>query len=202
MPASTPDIFLGRQPIFDRERRVIAHELLFRGAPDSDGAHVTDDARATRQVVDRAFRELGIRTVVGKSRAFVNLCGESLMSRMVETLPPEQVVLEILETVDIDERIVQRCRELRKKGYRLALDDVFRYSAASEPLFDIVDIVKIDVLLVEPGALGTLVKRLRLHDARLLAEKVDCRERARECLDLGFDLFQGFFFGRPMTLGA
>jgi len=202
MPAHTPDVFLGRQPILDRDRHVIAHELLFRPAPNADEAHVIDDALATRQVIDRAFGELGIHTVVGKARAFVNLCGESLMSPMVETLPREQVVLEILETVDIDERTVRRCRKLKAKGYRLALDDVSHYSEACEQLLDIVDIVKIDVLLVEPGALGELVRRLRLHDARLLAEKVECRERARECLELGFDLFQGFFFGRPVTLGA
>lgn len=202
MSCTIPDVFLGRQPILDRNHRPVAYELLFRASPNDDVAHVSDDAQATRWVIDRAFRQLGIRTVVGRSRAFVNLCAESLISPMIEALPREQVVLEILETVEVDARIVRRCRDLKAKGYRLALDDVSCYSDACEALLGLIDIIKIDVLLVEPGALASLVRRLRSYDTRLLAEKVDSRERARECLALGFDLFQGFFFGRPVMLGA
>lgn len=196
------DVFLGRQPILDRERRVIAYELLFRASAYADEAHVTNDALATTQVIDRAFRELGLRAVVGRSKAFINVGAESLASRQIETLPPDRVVLEILETVDFDEGVVRRCRELKAKGYSLALDDVFCYGERCEPLLDVVDIVKIDVLLVDPYALRELVRRLRLRDTCLLAEKVDNLERARQCRALGFDLFQGFFFGRPVTLSG
>lgn len=71
-----------------------------------------------------------------------------------------------------------------------------------EPLLDIVDVVKIDILQLEPEALERLVRRLRLHPAKLLAEKVDTLERARRCVELGFDLFQGYFFARPSLLMA
>ncbi len=202
MRTRSPDVFLGRQPIFDRQRRVFAYELLFRGDALACEAHVRDDVAATHQVLDCAFNALGIHTVVGKSYAFVNLCTESLMSRHVERLPRERVVLELLETIDVDDAVVHRCRELKAKGFRLALDDVSGYGEACERLLDIVDIVKIDVLQVAPGALAELVARLRLRRTRLLAEKVDCVERARQCTALGFDLFQGFFYGRPVTLPA
>lgn len=196
------DIFLARQPIRDRERRVVAYELLFRSSAYGTEAHVSDDAVATAGVVARAFHDIGLCTVVGKSSAFVNLNAESLMSGMIETLPKNQVVLEVLETVDIDEQIVRRCRALKEKGYRLALDDFFRYSEAYDPLLEIADIVKIDVLQLDPASLSELVKRLKLWPAKLLAEKVDTRERVRQCLALGFDLFQGFFFDRPVVLAA
>lgn len=200
MRTDRSDIFLGRQPILDREQRLVAYELLYRNSAQEKEALVTDDLLATARVIKHAFHDLGISTVVGESRAFVNVCAESLMSRVIETLPQDRVVLEILETVEVDDRIVQRCRQLKAKGYRLALDDFCRFNEAHEPLLDIVDVVKIDLTLVEPGGLRELVRRLKLRPARLLAEKVDSAERARECLALGLDMFQGFFFSQPVVL--
>lgn len=195
-------VFLGRQPILDGRLRVIAYELLFRGSGDLAEARVCDDAVATRRVVSRAFRDIGIRTVVGQAAAFVNVDAESLLDSMIETLPREQVVLELLETVEISDQLIERCRVLTARGYRIALDDFCSYSDAYDPLLDIADIVKIDVLQLDPDALMKLVRKLKLWPTRLLAEKVETMERARECVRLGFDLFQGFLFGRPELLAG
>lgn len=193
------DVYLARQPILDCRRRVIAYELLFRGdCPDE--AHVRDDAVATARVISQAFGRLGLRSVVGGAAAFVNVDVEMLHSRRLEKLPRQQVVLELLETVHIDRAVVERCAELKQLGYRLALDDVFAIDATHEPLLELVDVVKIDILKLDPPALAALVTRLRLHGVRLLAEKVDTPQRARHCHALGFDLFQGFLFGRPALL--
>ena len=202
MRNQSSDVFLGRQPILNRQRQVVAYELLFRSSADSFCAGVTDDALATACVVTGAFHTIGIRTVVGGCRAFINLDAEWLLSSKVETLPKEQVVLELLETVQIDEQILRRCRALKQKGYRLALDDFFRYVSAYEPLLEFVDIVKVDVSRLDTASLSTLVQRLRLSPAKLLAEKVDTLQQARQCVALGFDLYQGFFFGQPAVLTA
>lgn len=196
------DLFLGRQPILDRRRNVVAYELLFRASASHTEACVADDARATACVVSAAFDRIGIRTVVNGARAFVNLDAEWLLSRRVEALPKDQVVLEILETVEIDAQILRRCRALKAKGYRLALDDFTRYCEDWEPLLDIVDIVKVDVKQLDAATLTALVRRLKLRPVRLLAEKVDTMARARQCLALGFDLFQGFLYGRPVVLAS
>jgi c-di-GMP-related signal transduction protein len=109
-------------------------------------------------------------------------------------------VLELLETIEIDTRVIARCRELKAHGFKLALDDFFHYSEAYDAVLDLIDIVKIDTQRLDHDSLSDLVSRLRLWPARLLAEKVQTLERARLCLALGFELFQGFFFGRPTLL--
>lgn len=193
------EVFLGRQPILDRRRNIVAYELLFRSGP-VDEALFGDGAAATDQVIRQAFRQAGIRTLVGDRPAFVNVDAPTLLGAGVEALPREQVVIELLETIVIDDAIVARCRDLKAQGFRLALDDIVRCEAAHEPLLDLVDIVKIDVLQLDPERLATLVRRLRRWPPRLLAEKVETLQGARACLDLGFSLFQGFYFGRPATL--
>lgn len=200
MSAST-DVFLARQPILDRYRKVLAYELLFRGEAAGE-AHVSDDARATAQVIAQAFSRHGLNSVVGTCTGFVNIDAEMLMSRRIERLPRQRVVLELLETVVVDDKVLERCAALRREGYRLALDDFCAIDGAHEPLLELVDIVKIDVLQLDDQALEQLVRRLRRYRPRLLAEKVDTLARARHCFALGFDLFQGYFFCRPAALSA
>lgn len=191
------DIYLSRQPILDRCGQTVAYELLYRESAGAQQASVGDDARATSRVVRRAFGELGVNTVLGPCRGFVNVDAEFLCSRAVERLPRSSVVLEILETVDVDSTVVRRCAQLRHRGFRFALDDVCSLRDDHISLIGLVDIVKIDLLGLGTDSLADLVDRLRPYGALLLAEKVSTVEQARSCLQMGFSLFQGYLFARP-----
>lgn len=170
------DVYLGRQPILDREQRVVAYELLFR-AGDSGGAQVTDDVQATASVIQHAFGELGVSTVLGGQLGFINISTELLLSDLIELLPKQQVVLELLETVAASDAVVERCHALKQQGFRLALDD-FVYDDSFHPLLELADIVKVDLLQHTPATLDALVGQLRNWPVRLLAEKVDSAEQA------------------------
>jgi c-di-GMP-related signal transduction protein len=194
------DIFLGRQPILDRDQRIVAYELLFR-AGDTPGVTVTDDMHATASVIHHAFSEMGAQTVLGSQLGYINISAEMLLSDMVELLPKAQVVLELLETINVDETVIERCRALKQQGFTLALDD-FVFNESRRPLLAIVDIVKVDLLLHSQDELRTAVDQLKQWPVKLLAEKVDSAEQAAYCHSLGFDLFQGYYFARPLVLSA
>jgi len=194
------DIFLGRQPILDREQRIVAYELLFRTA-DTTSVTVTDDMQATASVIQHAFGEMGVQTVLGTQLGFINVSADMLLSDMVELLPRAQVVLELLETIIVTEAVIERCRALKQRGYMLALDD-FVFADSHRPLLALVDIVKVDLLLHTQDELRAVVSQLKPWPVKLLAEKVDSAEQAAYCHALGFDLFQGYFFARPAVLTA
>jgi len=67
---------------------------------------------------------------------------------------------------------------------------------------DHVDIVKVDLLGRERAAVEEDVARLSGRDLTLLAEKVETREDHEYCLELGFELFQGYFFCKPERMEA
>ena len=194
------EIFLGRQPILDRNERLVGYELLFR-AGLRNASNVHDDVQATASVISHAFGQFGASAVLGHCRGFINFSAEMLFSDLIELLPRDQVVLELLETVEITEEVVARCRRLKADGYSIALDD-FVYDEAYLPLLDIVDVVKIDLLQCEREQLPQLVSTLRRWPVELVAEKVDSREQAQYCRELGFDLFQGYYFARPSILSS
>jgi len=201
MKSSRDNMYLGRQPIFDRRQNLVAYELLYRSGQYAE-AHVTDDAGATAEVIRRSFKRIGINTVLGGSAGFLNVDAEMLFSKQIDALPVDRLVLELLETVEINDNIIERCSELKQRGFHLALDDVSSYSDRYEPLFEIADIIKIDLPLLDQDGLAALVKRLKPYTGKLLAEKVETWERVEECMALGFELFQGFVLARPSLLPA
>jgi EAL and modified HD-GYP domain-containing signal transduction protein len=193
------EIFLGRQPILDRSQNLVAYELLFRSGTSLE-ADVIDDVSASASVIVNAYTELGLENVLGKKRGFINVNAELLMSDMIHLLPKKQVVLELLETITITNQVVNRCDELRRAGYQLALDDVVEMTDPIKRLLPLVNIVKIDLLGVAEGALMNLFGQLKSRRVLLLAEKVESIEQARQCREIGFDMFQGYHFARPQVI--
>jgi c-di-GMP-related signal transduction protein len=198
------DIFIARQPIVDRKESLVAFELLFRSTHSATASGVVeaDDTHATAQVLVNAFGEMGLADVLGAHRGFINLNTELLHSDLIELLPKQQVMLELLETIKIDAAIIARCHELKAKGFSLALDDVVELSDDIKPLLNIVEVIKLDLTLIDPARLPALVKEFKRYPVKLLAEKVEDREQARRCMDMGFDLFQGYHFARPEMLSG
>jgi EAL and modified HD-GYP domain-containing signal transduction protein len=194
------DIFIARQPIVDRKENLVAFELLFRSAHSSTESGVLDDTHATAQVLVNAFGEMGIADVLGAHRGFINLNAEILHSDLIELLPKQQVMLELLETITIDAAIIARCHELKAKGFSLALDDVVELTDDIKPLLSIVEVVKLDLMLIDPARLPVLLKELKRYPVKLLAEKVEDHEHAKRYMEMGFDLFQGYHFARPEML--
>lgn len=192
-------VALARQPILDRNERLVAYELLFRRIGDRR-AVITDAMGATAHVLNTSLAEIGLDALLGGRLAFLNVEAGFLRSDYVLLLPPEQVVLELLEDIDAGAATVARCVELKEHGFTLALDDFDGRRGDLAPLLELADVVKVDLTLVAPEALPALVERLRKPGRRLLAEKVETAAEFQRCRDLGFDLFQGYFFARPQTM--
>ncbi len=191
--------FLARQPILDRSGAVVAYELLFRATATDTASRALDPTLTTAEVLAGAFNEMGARQVLRDRIAFVNLGSELLCTDLIELLPKERVVIEILEDVEPTPDLVARVRELRTLGYRFALDD-YVHRPAYGPLLDLAEFVKIDVLAVPPADVEAWVRELRPRGLRLLAEKVERRPQHAWAEGAGFDLFQGHYFARPETL--
>ena len=194
------EFFLARQPILGRDQHLVAFELLFRTAGATE-AHVTDDVAATAAVISHAS-QLGMETVVGSQLAFVNVTEAALMSDYVRFLPPDKVILEILETVKASPHLIARIEELRTLGFKFALDDIVAESADFTAFVDLVDVIKVDVKAVDPQRLPGLTASLHLLGKTLLAEKVETLEEFRHCLALGFEYFQGYYFARPTIMSG
>ncbi len=192
------DIFIGRQPIYDRQQGVYAYELLFRSA-QQNVANIVDGDRATSEVIVNTFMEIGLNNIVGDRLAFINLTRAFFVDETTISLPRDRVVLELLEDIEADEEVVAGVERLCRQGYSIALDD-FIYHESLQPLVELADIIKIDIMALDQDEIRDHVTQLRKHPLRLLAEKVETREEFDFCMALGFDYFQGYFFAQPKII--
>ena len=187
------EMLIGRQPIFDREFKVIAYEVLYRGTKEEA------DAEKTAAVIVESLIDIGIEKLAGSLPLFFNIDEAFLLheTELTQALPPEQVYFEILETVEPTAAVLDGCRALRDKGYRVALDDVISIEQA-RPFIDCVDVLKIDWKAAENPA--AIMREFRRHDVRFLAEKVETYEEMEAAKALNADLYQGYFFCKPQQV--
>ncbi len=215
----TPSGFsrIGRQGIYDRNGSLVANELLFRGIDHSRSAlpeswdAVRNDATAaadiaaagdaaTSQVISATFGDFGLAELSGGRPLFLNVTRSFLIGDLPLPFGPEGVVLEILETITVDDELMAGLSALRERGFELAVDDYVGDEERAR-LLEIAQVVKIDVPLV--GArLDDVVAKCRnlAPEARLVAERVETLDSLHRTSDAGFELFQGYFFQRPALL--
>ena len=194
-------VHVGRQPIFDKTGDVVAYELLFRGSMDAVEAG-RRDTYATSQVIVNTFTEFGIDEVVGDRTCFINMTREFLTGELALPFGPEQVVLEVLETVMVDEDVIAGITALVAQGYRIALDD-FVYGSGHERLLPLASYVKLDMLQGDLSHLDEIVKACReFPDIQIVAEGLETGEHLALSNRYGFELRQGYVLSRPQVLTA
>ena len=163
--------YVARQPIVDDRLQVFGYELLCRGS-NPDGPWLGPKNHASARVVDDAVLSIGLEALALGKRAFLNLSREILLSDALAMLPPEQIVLEILEDVQVDREVIDMCRSLHTRGFTIALDD-FTLGSSAEALLPFARIVKVDVRATPAAEWAPLASRLKKNGVRLVAEKVE-----------------------------
>jgi c-di-GMP-related signal transduction protein len=198
-PAPSALVYLGRQPILGHGGALQAYELLFRANSDNQ-AIVRDNFEATAYVVARTFGEFGLADAIGPHIGYLNFSRDLLFSDIVHLIPPDRFVLEILEDTVFDAELIARCAELRREGFRLAMDDVTEWTPELAEAIRHVDIVKVDFLACDRTRLSKLAGLLKRERKTMLAEKIETHADFELAKMLGFELFQGYFFARPQVL--
>lgn len=194
------DIYIARQPIFNKDMSIFGYELLHRGNPENHYGN-EDHSRATAELVRNSFLVLDFDNLTDGTKGFINFTQDLLEAEIPQILPKEKVIVEILETVEASDLIIEVCKKLKKEGYILALDDLIfdRTDYDYTPLIELADIIKIEFPSADKKKQRELLKKYK-NKVTFLAEKVESREEFREAAEMGYDLFQGYFFCKPMMM--
>jgi len=193
------EVFVARQPIFDRAREVYGYELLFRPDDSTNACDGPQSSELTTQVIANALLSIGLDNIVCGKKAFLNFNNELLAGGAYSMLPKESTVLEILETVEPTEQLFNLCRGLKQQGYTFALDD-YVGDSRMEPLTEIAQLIKIDIQITSREAQEKMLRTYRPRGIAVLAEKVETPEEYEWAKRAGYDYFQGYFFARPAVM--
>lgn len=188
--------YAARQPILDKNKNLYAYELLFRDSIDNVFPDVCGD-EATSKMIEASRFNMGISEFTANKPAFINFTAETMSKGYPEMLTTDEVVVEILETVKPGKKLLALCKDLFEKGYTLALDD-YEHQPVWAHFYPYIKIIKIDIQQSGIEEISRVKEAIRsFPDIKILAEKVETYEEYEQALDLGCELFQGFFFSKP-----
>jgi EAL and modified HD-GYP domain-containing signal transduction protein len=197
---STMDVFVARQPIFDRRQKVFAYELLFRdGFEDYYNSENAD--HTTSSVLTSSFISIGIGELTHGKTAFVNFSRQMLIDQIATAFPKNLLAVEVLEDVEVDKEVIAACKKLKRAGYTIVLGD-FVFDGKHDPLIELTDIIKIDFLNSTLEKQESIRRALGNNGIKFLADKVEIRETFDQALKMGYDYFQGYFFSIPDIVSA
>lgn len=204
------EVFVARQPIFNNKLEVCAYEILYRMGDKADliadgdlttSELIADGDLATSEVIAGSFLLIGLETLTGGRRAFINFTSNLLLDGTAALLPKETCAIEVLENVEPSPEILTVLHNLKRQGYCIVLDD-FVFNRKLCPLVELADIVKVDFLTTPNEEKFNLVKRLGHRRIEFLAEKVETRENFELALKSGYTYFQGYFFSEPVIVSG
>lgn len=201
LPPTALDVYVARQPIFDAHNQRVAYELLYRDSAQSTAAgHQPADIMCSEMAL-HAMLSIGLERLTAGSTAWINITRDHLLAGLHRLFSPENVVLELLESISGDDEVVAACERARADGYVLALDD---YDGRPElaALLPHASVIKLQVLHRTEAELAPVVRSLRADGLTVLAECVETQEQLAMCGRIGCTLFQGYVFSRPETLAG
>ncbi len=175
------EVFVARQPIFDKKLEVWAYELLFRSGLDNFYENLDGDQASSRVITD-SFLLIGMDQLTEGKRAFINFTRNLLVGEFISAIPKELVAVEILENVEPDEEVIAACKSLKQSGYLMVLDD-FVFEEKFQPLIEMADIIKVELANLEAEEIQSLVQEFSSRGVEFLAEKVETREEFDRALE-------------------
>ncbi len=192
------DIYIGRQPIYNNQLDLIGYELLFRNSRDNQAVFNNPNA-ATSDVIIHSCLEIGLNRLVGDRLAYINITRDFIVHRDELLLPKGNIVLEILEDIECDDEVLVGLKDLKEKGYTIALDD-FMLNNDNKKILPYADIIKLDILDYDEQSLANAVTKIKQYNKKILAEKIENKDEYDLCVKLGFDQFQGYFLSKPQII--
>lgn len=198
------EVFIGRQPILNSDEKIVAYELLYRNNNKNNSFPDVDSNSATLDVIITSFLSIGINDLTYGKPSFVNFTETLVMDETLKFLDPSKLVIELLEDIPITQLLIERIKDLKNQGFKIALDDFIMNDEVLlyDELFQYIDYIKIDFLLTP------LKKRMEIENkikakfpsVQLLAEKVETRKDFEIAKRSGYSLFQGYFFEEPQII--
>jgi len=196
------EVFVARQPIFNVKQEVFGYELLYRSS-DRNAYTGQNGDEASLSVIRNVLLVIGAEKISGGRKAFVNFTKNLLLDGAASLLPKEIGVVEILEDVEPDPKLIEILQSIRSQGYPLALDDFVLRGNANNPFLDIVDIIKVDFRQTDETERKEIARRFPPESGmKLLAEKAETREEFKQAVEMGYSLFQGYFFCKPVIVAG
>lgn len=193
-----PNVFIGRQPVLDRDMKVFAYELEFHQGLSPTKKHLD----ATVELITKTQQEVGFNAIVGDKTAMISLPKDLIRSETINLLELDSnMVLEIPNDVLKDSGVLNTLKDVKSDKTSLALEK-FVDDESSVKLAGISQFAKIDNEAFSDVKLKKMINDLHEKGLKVIAERVETEEMFNYLKTIGFDYFKGHFFTNPVIING
>ncbi|MDL2288539.1 diguanylate cyclase [Oscillospiraceae bacterium OttesenSCG-928-F05] len=182
------DLYVNIRAVLTASGRTYGYELIDSGEDSERGP-----STVSLTEFNRTLDALGLEDMENDARYFIAGSNQLMSEAVLKNLPKNKFIIEI-HAGDMSEAELSQYRELKKRGYTLALTGM-RGDRTNPDLMFLADFCRF-----EPGTTpGAIQKRVieDYPDKQFIATDVDTAAQFHEAKDNGFKFFQGFFFNSP-----
>ncbi|MFT6900781.1 MAG: EAL and modified HD-GYP domain-containing signal transduction protein [Colwellia sp.] len=187
--------YIARQAILDRTHTTIGYELLFRDSPDNKFPDIDQDVASSKLIIQNHLQG-DIRSISMGKLAFINFTEKCLVNKYPLMFDKNAIVIELVGHKMPTERLFKIIKFYHEKGYKIALTE-YDLDEKWDVLFPYIAIIKVNIELVNPKRLHKVLERLKDHDIKLAAEKVETNFQVQALAEVGFNYYQGYFYHEP-----
>ena len=191
--------YIARQPIFNLNKEIRSYELLYRDARSGNVSNFTDGDAATRSVLSEAMSLFGLSKLTNGHMAYIHFTKNLILNDFVRLADPREVAVEVMADITVDAVVTRKLEELRKLGYTLVLEDYDGHGQYNS-ILPLINIVRVDFRRFGRDDLRRFARKLKRVPVTMLAEKIETLADFNMAKDLGFLLFQGYYFERPRLM--
>ena len=181
------DAYIARQPIMNREEKVVAYEILYH--QDSSTLYNQRDYRVANAIA-KFFTQIDNSNFLEDKDAFLTFTPNLLMQNIPRIFIEDKLIIQIEDNVlvhPVAQMIIQR---YKKQGYRLALVD-FEFNNRYFNILNSISILKVDFSDPESDNINTSVSIAKRFNKMVAAYNVNSPEAKQKAMDMGCDFFQG-----------
>ncbi len=187
--------FIGRQPIIDNQGELLAYDLVYE-----DGSQGSSDRAIASTLISSVLNTVGVKSVLGDRMGFVKIDHKFLLSDLMMSAPKELFVFALLDTSIIDEKVVERMKELRSQGYLFALNDITRNTGPLQkfgPILPFLNFFKIDIRYFPEQYIRKLKGILSDFPLEIIVTNIENDNQFAISRSLRLPYMEGYYFAEP-----
>lgn len=194
-------IYLGRQPIIDTDSKQYSYEILY--LDKNRQSTIENDRHASASVISSILNKFGTKAFLGKKKAFIKIDEKFLMNDLIFSIPNHFFIFSIFDTVDMSEKVIERVKQLKAKGYTLAINnttlDIEKFEKY-KPVLKELSYLKTEINQNVGSKIKNIVTDLKANGIKVVATKIENEAEYKQAKEIGCELFQGYCFAKPKIL--
>lgn len=193
--------YIVRQPMKDRENRVIGYEILYHGENQAfgEGAPNASEFAAADTIYNFLLQNTG--KVLRGSLNFMTFTTTLLMKKTPRLFDRSELVIQIDDSVIIHPLAMHFIQEYAKEGYKIAVNE-FQFAPRYLALLDSIDYIKLNLGEMHESTLVNIIEIAHSMGKQCIAVGVSTEELYQEALRLGVDALEGTFVAEKLSTKA